>query len=271
MPPAVAGTCSEGSPPLATPDLSIVIPCYNEAEGIPAMRERLTAVLPALRQRGGVELILVDDGSGDRTGDLLAEAFAGIPEARVVRHDRNRGLGAALRTGFAHVGGAVVVTCDSDGTYPFAEIPALLDRLTPGVDIVTASPYHPGGGIENVPAYRVTISKGASLCYRTLVDPRIHTYTALFRACRREVIEQTATRADGFLMVTELLVEALLAGFRVVEYPAVLRVRQYGQSKARVLQITRTHLDYMAGLIGRRLGGRGARPLARSLPRAQSE
>ncbi|MCS6881903.1 MAG: glycosyltransferase family 2 protein [Oscillochloridaceae bacterium] len=237
-------------------DLSVVVPCYNEAEGIPTMRERIGQVLPELRQRGSVELILVDDGSSDNTGALLASAFRDVPEARIVSHERNRGLGAALRTGFAHSRGAVIVTCDSDGTYPFAEIPALLDRLTPDVDIVTASPYHPGGRVENVPTYRVAISKSASLCYRLLIDWNIHTYTALFRACRREVIERITTHADGFLMVTELLVEARLAGYRIAEYPTTLRVRRYGQSKAKVLRITRTHLRYMAGLIGRRFAGR---------------
>jgi len=239
---------------MATHDLSVIVPCYNELEGIAAMHARMAAILPELRRRGSVQLVFVDDGSSDGTGDQLTKAFSGWPELLIVRHERNRGLGQALRTGFAHATGAVIVTCDSDGTYPFAEIPALLDLLTPEVDIVTASPYHPSGGIENVPAYRVAISKSASLCYRLLVDPQIHTYTALFRACRREVIERVQTSADGFLMVTELLVEALLAGFRTVEYPTTLRVRQYGQSKARVFAITRTHLRYMAGLIGRRLG-----------------
>jgi dolichol-phosphate mannosyltransferase len=134
-----------------------------------------------------------------------------------------------------------------------------LAHLTPDVDVVTASPYHRDGGIENVPAYRIFISKCASLLYRMLVDPRIHTYTAIFRAYRREVIEQCPTTADGFLMVTEQLVEAKLAGYTVAEYPAVLRVRQYGQSKARILRITRSHLIYQRGLIGRRLfGPRGA-------------
>lgn len=244
--------------------ISIVVPCYNESEGIAAMQERMALALSQLSDRGRVQLVLVDDGSSDGTGDLLDEAFGGWPDVVIVRHPHNRGLGAALRTGFAQATGAVVVTCDSDGTYPFAEIPNLLDRLVPGVDIVTASPYHPGGGIDNVPAYRVTISKGASFLYRRLVDGRIHTYTALFRACRREVIERVPTTADGFLMVTELLVESLLAGYKVVEYPTTLRVRQYGQSKAKVLRITRTHLRYMAGLLGRRL--RGGRPqLSRGL------
>jgi dolichol-phosphate mannosyltransferase len=238
-------------------DLSVIIPCYNEAAGITAMRERLAAVLPALRQRGSLELVLVDDGSVDGTGDLLERAVGDWPEVTIVRHERNRGLGAALRTGLSHANGAVIVTTDSDGTYPFAHIPALLDLLQPGVDVVTASPYHPQGGIANVQAYRIFISKGASLIYRLMLDRRIHTYTALFRAYRREVIEHIRPRInhDGFLMVTQMLVEAILAGYRVAEYPTVLQVRQVGASKAKIVRITKTHLRYMAGLIGRRLRG----------------
>jgi dolichol-phosphate mannosyltransferase len=248
---------------MSSAQISLVIPCYNESEGIAAMHERLQAVLPALQSRGPVELILVDDGSSDGSGELLTAAFGGWPSARVVRHERNRGLGQALRTGFQHASGAIVVTCDSDGTYPFVEIPALLDRLAPGVDLVTASPYHAAGAVENVPAYRVLISKGASLCYRLLIDWQIHTYTALFRAYRRDLIERVQTRSDGFLMVAELLVEARLAGFRVAEYPTTLRVRQYGQSKARLLRITQAHLRYMSSVAWRRLAGRAPAPLSR--------
>jgi dolichol-phosphate mannosyltransferase len=248
---------------MSATQISVIIPCYNESEGIPALRSRIAAVLPALRERGKVEIVFVDDGSSDGTGEQLAAAFAGWPEVHLARHGRNQGLGQALRTGFAAATGSIIVTCDSDGTYPFAEIPALLDRLEPGVEVVTASPYHPQGGVDNVPQYRVAISKTASLLYRLLVDWQIHTYTALFRAYRREVIERVSTRADGFMMVAELLVEARLAGFRVAEYPTTLRVRQYGQSKAKVLRITRTHLQYMATLAGRRLGRSGNPALSR--------
>lgn len=246
------------------PGLSIVIPCYNESEGIAAMHARFTEVLPTLEHHGPVELVLVDDGSADNTYELLAQHFGPMPGAQIVRHERNRGLGAALRTGLAQARGAIIVTADSDGTYPFAEIPALVAGLRPGVDVVTASPYHPAGAIENVPTYRVFISKGASLLYRLLVDWRIHTYTALFRAYRREVVEATGARTthDGFLMVTQMLVEAMLTGYRVAEYPTTLRVRRYGQSKARILRITRSHLRYQAGLIGRRLRGRGGAVLS---------
>lgn len=252
---------------MAGADLSIVIPCYNESEGIPAMRARLAEVLPQLRRNGEVELVLVDDGSADDTYNLLQQHFGGWDGVQILRHERNRGLGAALRTGLARARGQIIVTADSDGTYPFVEIQSLLDRLTPGVDVVTASPYHPDGAIANVPAYRVFISKGASLLYRLLIDWRIHTYTALFRAYRREVIETINARTDhdGFLMVTQMLVEAILAGYRVAEYPTTLRVRQYGQSKAKILRITRSHLNYQAGLIGRRLRRRQGAQLSRDL------
>ncbi|MCU0491329.1 MAG: glycosyltransferase family 2 protein [Chloroflexaceae bacterium] len=238
--------------------LSIIIPCFNEAEGVQAMHERLVAVWPTLSRTGQTELILVDDGSTDATYTLLQQAFATWPNARIVRHNQNQGLGVALRTGFSYARGAIIVTCDSDGTYPFNEIPNLLARLGPDVDIVTGSPYHPEGGIENVPAYRIFLSKGASFLYRVLVDGRINTYTSMFRAYRRPVVERVQTRATGFLMVTEMLVEAMLNGFHVAEYPAVLRVRRYGQSKARVARITRTHLEYQANLLRRRLFGNSA-------------
>lgn len=245
--------------------VSLVIPCYNEADGIEQLREQMAELWPLLAARGECELVLVDDGSTDGTYSLLTNAFADWDNVAVLRHERNQGLGAALRTGFAQANGAIVVTTDSDGTYPFRTIPAMLDLLQPDVDIVTASPYHPMGGVDGVPAYRLLFSKSASMLYRLLVDPQLHTYTAMYRAYRREVIEQIPTTANGFLMVTELMVGALLAGYHVAELPAVLRVRRYGQSKARVWQITRSHLRFQRGIIRRRLaqatrmlGARGA-------------
>lgn len=234
--------------------LSLVIPCYNESDNIAQLHQQLSAIQPELERRGGFELVLVDDGSSDDTFARLSSTFAAWENARIVQHERNRGLGAALRTGFAQAHGEVIVTTDSDGTYPFTSIPALLDMLQPGIDIVTASPYHPSGGVDGVPAYRLLFSKGASAMYRVLLDPRLHTYTAMYRAYRREVIERIPTSSDGFLMVTELLVGALLAGYHAAEFPAVLRVRRYGQSKARVWQITRSHLRFQARVLMQKLG-----------------
>jgi dolichol-phosphate mannosyltransferase len=155
-----------------------------------------------------------------------------------------------------HATGDVVVTTDSDGTYEFRTIPELLGHLLPKVDLVTASPYHPAGGVDNVPGYRLVLSTGSSLIYRILVDWRIHTYTALFRAYRRRVIEHVMHEADGFLGGTELLVRAMLAGYQVAEYPTVLHSRAHGASKAKLWRTTQTHPKFQARVLAYRLGRR---------------
>ncbi|MCC7369127.1 MAG: glycosyltransferase family 2 protein [Chloroflexi bacterium] len=241
-------------------DISLVIPCRDEADNVQVLQQELRPVVEALRQQYSVELVFIDDGSVDGTGDLLEATFADDPAVRVVRHETGRGLGAGLRTGFAYSTGEIVITTDCDASYPFSLIPPLLERLTPGVDIVTASCYHPDGGVENVPAYRIFLSKSASFMYRVLLDWRVHTYTCLFRAYRRHVIDRAEFESDGFLGVTEILANAIRDGRVVAELPCVLRARRYGQSKARVARIIRSHLRFQWGLLaGRR----------RSTPREQ--
>jgi dolichol-phosphate mannosyltransferase len=226
-------------------DLTIIIPCFNESDSIQVLYDELTPVVAALRRDRAVEVLFVDDGSTDNTGDLLVAAFGSNSDVRVIRHDRNRGLGAALRTGYHHARGRIVVTADSDATYPFQLIPSLLDRLQSGADIATGSCYHRDGGIEgDVPGYRVLLSRSASTIYRLIVDRRVHTYTCLFRAYRRHVLESVELRADGFLGVTELLVKAMLMGYSVAELPCTLRVRRYGASKAKLARTTRAHLTF---------------------------
>jgi dolichol-phosphate mannosyltransferase len=148
----------------------------------------------------------------------------------------------------------VIITTDSDGTYRFGEIPKLMSRMRDDVGIVTASPYHPEGGVANVPSYRLVLSRGSSLIYRTLVDPRIHTYTALFRAYRSDVINSIEFTSDGFLAVAELLVNAKLAGYRVVEHPAVLHSRVAGMSKAKLVRTIVAHIKFQLHILMRRLG-----------------
>jgi dolichol-phosphate mannosyltransferase len=238
--------------------LTVVIPCYNEAANVPGLKTDLWPVVQRLRQNGqwqDVEIIFVDDGSSDNTADLLEREFAGLGQVVLLRHPRNRGLGAALRTGFEACTGDVIVTADSDGTYPFREIEPLLARLLPGIDIVTASPYHPQGGVDNVPGYRIFLSKSASALYRVLVNPRLHTYTSMFRAYRRHIIANNRHEHDGFLGVTEIMVRAILNGAKVAEHPCRLRVRRYGQSKARVISITRSHFRFQFQVLIYRLGG----------------
>lgn len=229
--------------------VSIVIPCFNEAESLPALGSRLPAVLDLLcRRYADVRVLLVDDGSTDATPLMLQKLAAQEPRYTVMTHHKNQGLGAALRTGFSHSRSDVVITTDADGTYDFGEILGLAALLTPGVDIVTASPYHPAGCIEGVPAYRLALSLGASLCYRLLLDFNLHTYTAMFRAYRRTVLDTIQFSSTDYLSMTEILVSALLHGYSIAEFPVTLNVRKYGQSKARIARILRDHFLFQLRL-----------------------
>jgi len=238
-------------------DISIVIPCYNEVDNIAKLRDEFFPIVDRLAETQSVEVIFVDDGSTDGTYSSLQRAFSSslLPNfaIRIEKHPINRGLGAAIRTGFAAAHGNVIVTTDSDGTYRFDQIFPLLACLTPEIDMVTASPYHPQGGVLNVPGYRLVLSKGSSFLYRLLVSWRIHTYTALFRAYRREVVRSTPFQSDGFLAGTEILVNGMLMGFKVAEYPTVLYSRVNGVSKAKIARTIRAHLGFQWQILLRKL------------------
>lgn len=233
--------------------LTLIIPAFNEAEGVEQTAGKLRPALAALRERYAVDVVFVNDGSRDDTARLLEAAFAATEAVRVVSHERNRGLGAAIRTGFQHAHGDVIVTTDFDGTYDFDQIGALVAALDAvHADIATASPYHPQGRVEGVPPYRLLFSRGASLLYRLLVSWKIHTWTALFRAYRRPVIERIGFASDDFLAGTEILVNSMRAGFTVVECPMVLRQRTFGQSSIRIARVTQAHLKYQLRILFRR-------------------
>jgi dolichol-phosphate mannosyltransferase len=243
--------------PASHVDLSIVIPCYDEESSIEHMAGELQPVLQALAETASVEVVFVDDGSTDRTWDRLSGLSAAALKPALVtrlRHERNKGLGAALKTGLTSARGDVVVTTDSDSTYRFTEIPKLLACLTPEIDVVTASPYHPAGAVEGVPKYRLVLSRGSSLIYRLLVDRHVHTYTSLFRAYRADVIRSVDFTSTGYLGVAELLVNAKLSGYRVAEYPTTLHVRKIGTSKAKILRTIAAHLKFQFVVLLRRLG-----------------
>ena len=245
-------------------NLSVVVPCFNEEDNIDKLKTEFFPVIEGLlgsRMDGGqinaIEIVFVDDGSRDNTYNALKESFGSYSHANITikfeKHDVNRGLGAAMRTGFKVVTGDIVVTTDSDGTYHFSTIPSMLEHLKGQVAIVTASPYHPKGEVVGVPGYRIFLSRGSSLLYRILLNWKVHTYTALYRAYRREVIDQISFAADDFLGGTELMVKAMLKGYQVDEFPAALHRRMFGVSKAKLMKTIMSHLNFQTRLVLHRL------------------
>ncbi|MFH1276287.1 MAG: glycosyltransferase family 2 protein [Candidatus Woesearchaeota archaeon] len=236
--------------------LSIIVPCYNEEKGINHLYNNLTPVLDKLENNWAVELLFIDDGSTDNTNHLLTEQFKGLKNVKIIRHKKNMNLGAAMRTGFTNSTGDVIVTMDSDCTYSPSEIFALLDMLDENTDIVTASPYHPDGKVDGVPEYRLFLSKSITWIYRLITGAKIYTFTALFRAQRKNVIDNIKFESNNFLATAEMLIYALMKGYRVKEFPTTLHVRKYGVSKMKLLLVIKSHAKFVLKLLQMRLNGK---------------
>jgi dolichol-phosphate mannosyltransferase len=234
--------------------ISIVVPLYNEKDGIPQLSQTLSQLALKLAPDYELECVLVDDGSHDGTSEEAQKVFAWSSRPVHARHERNRGLGAAVRTGFGKATGEIVCTIDSDCTFDPLNIPGMLKVMDDQkVDIVTGSPYHPLGGVENVLPWRLLLSQGASVLYRRLCACKLYTYTSLMRAYRRQVIETVAFESDGFSATTELLLRAAHQGYKVAEVPMVLKSRAIGVSKMKVMYTIRTHLGLMTKALWWRL------------------
>ncbi len=250
--------------------VSVVVPCYNEEAAIPQLAEALVRLETCLKGRYRLELIFVDDGSADATRDALRRHFGNRPDCRILHHETNRGIAAALATGFRAATHDVVASIDSDCTYEPVQLADMLPRLTEGVAMVTASPYHPDGRVLNVPAWRLHISRAASWIYGRLLGNKLHTYTSCFRVCRRSAVIDQPLRHEGFVGVAEMLWRVDRAGERIVEHPAVLDVRRFGQSKMRVLSATLAHLRLLATIARCRIVDRFApskrKPRAPNVP-----
>ncbi len=245
------GRGTAGDPAERTP-ITIVIPCYNEELIIPYLANTLESVLNKFQARYESRLIFVDDGSKDGTWKALWKTFGAMPNARVLRHDRNRGVAAAVLTGVHAAETSIVCTMDCDCSYDPHDLGVMVPLLTRDVDLVTASPYHPQGEVRNVPAWRLGLSRSASFLYRRVLHNKIHTYTSCFRVYRREAVLEVQCRNDGFLGIAEVLGLIDLRGGNIVEVPATLQVRVLGRSKMKTLRTIVGHLGLLGRLVAMR-------------------
>lgn len=237
--------------------VSIVIPCYNEQEALPYLANTLRAVEKKLKEIGYVtDFIFVDDGSKDATFTTLNELFGDWKNVQIIRHAVNKGVAGGIMTGLRAAPSEIVCSIDCDCTFDPMELPMMLPMLKDNVDMVTASPYHPDGGIRNVPGWRLILSKGASFIYRRILRSKMHTYTSCFRVYRKESMAKIELDETGFHGVTEMLGRLDMNGGRIVEYPTVLDTRLFGASKMKTVRTIVGHVNLMFKLGKMRILGR---------------
>jgi len=206
--------------------LSIVIPVYNERDTLPKILERIRKV-PIDK-----EIILVDDGSTDGTCDYLRDlAGKRDPGIRVYFHEKNRGKGAALRTGFREVRGDVVIIQDADLEYDPEEYPRLLAPILDGrADVVYGSRFL-GGPHRVLFFWHYLGNKALTLLSNVLTNLNLSDMETCYKVFRAEVLRDLELTADRFDIEPEITVKLARKGCRIYETPISYSGRDYKEGK----------------------------------------
>lgn len=235
-----AGTLAAARPAAATtadPYISIVMPCLNEEQTVAICVTKALGWLEKAGLQG--EVIVVDNGSSDRSVELAEEAGA-----RVV-HERRRGYGQTYLRGFTEARGEFIVMGDSDDTYDFSDLSALIEPLKHGADMVVGNRF--AGGISQgaMPwAHRYIGSPIINFVIRLFFGTRIGDSQSGLRAFRRNVPERLMLRSGGMELASEMIVSASRAGMSITEVPAPYNVRQ-GESKLNTVRDGWRHIRYL--------------------------
>lgn len=221
-------TCAAGE----RPELSILIPAWNEEGNIGPLLKRCHATLKAM----GIsyEILVIDGGSVDNT---VAEAEA---EGAVARKQEGRGYGGALRTGFGMARGRYVQTMDSDLSHE----PEVIEQLYAArerADVIIASRYVKGGAAD-MPLYRAILSRILNVVFTTVLQIPVKDISSGFRLYRGDVVRSLEFYAADFDVLEEILILIIVQGGTVAEVPFHYRPRVEGKSHARLFHFALAYL-----------------------------
>ncbi len=228
--------------------LTVFFPMWNEEAMIATTEDAAHIVLRRLVNEGEVgddELLVVDDGSTDRTGAIAEELAAGDPHVRVVHHDRNRGLGAGIKTGFGNAKGSLVLYTDADLPADLAEARKAL-RLMRIYDADIVSAYRHDRTGEGTK--RVVYSFAYNWLVRLVFSLRVRDVNFAFKLCRRDVLDRIELVSEGSFIDAELLIRARKAGFEIIQFGVDYFPRTRGESTLSSGSIILTILREMRSL-----------------------
>ncbi|QNI92676.1 beta-glycosyltransferase/ family 2 [Synechococcus sp. BOUM118] len=222
---------------MSTPlDLSVVVPLYNEEESLPYLVEQLTDALRPSGER--FELVLVNDGSSDRTAEVLEQLSHKVPELVAVLLRKNYGQTAAMAAGFDVAQGDVIVSLDGDLQNDPADIPMLLAKLQEGYDLVSGWRHQR----QDAALQRKLPSRIANRLIGRVTGVKLHDYGCSLKAYRREVLSDMRLYGELHRFLPAL---AFIEGARITEVKVNHRARQFGSSKYGIDRTFRVLMDLL--------------------------
>ena len=206
------------------PSVTVVVPAMNE-------EKNLRIFLPDLKGRG-YEVLLIDGHSKDNTVQVAKEI---MPSIRVIQQE-GKGKGAALRTGFKHASGDIIVMIDADCSMDANEIPAFIGALKAGADFAKGSRFIQGGGTVDMELYRKVGNWGLMMLVRLLYGGQYSDLCYGYNAFWKSVLPYLDLQGDGFEIETEMNIRALKAGLKVAEVPSFEAERVHGVSNLNTIK-----------------------------------
>ncbi len=209
----------------------IVIPTYNEIENLKLLAEAVLSIAPK-----NVEILIVDDGSPDGTGELADTLAQKNSRLHVLHRAKKMGLGTAYIHGFGwglKEDFESFIEMDADFSHDPKYLGKMLELLTQN-DVVIGSRYVSGGGTLNWGLGRKILSRGGSFYSRMILGASIRDFTGGFNGWRRHVltsVDLPTLKSDGYSFQIELKYRAFLRGFKIVEFPIIFEDRKIGKSK----------------------------------------
>ncbi|WP_083602927.1 polyprenol monophosphomannose synthase [Bowdeniella nasicola] len=210
----------------------VIIPTYNEKDNLPV-------IVPKVLELTDADILVVDDGSPDGTGELADELAAQNDRVHVMHRSEKSGLGRAYVAGFTWALArdySHILEMDADLSHRPIDLPKLLTRADrpDAPDLVIGSRWVTGGAVENWPMNRLWLSRGSNLYVRLATGLRVHDATAGFRVFRREILEKidlSAVQSHGYSFQVDMTLRVDEAGGIIVEVPIVFVERTEGVSK----------------------------------------
>jgi glycosyltransferase involved in cell wall biosynthesis len=232
------------------PGLTRFFPAYNDAGTIASLV--IQAVAVAGRLTPDFEVLVINDGSQDATGQIADELARTYPQVRVIHHPRNRGYGGALRTGFASASKELVAYTDGDAQYDPSELEVLWKRLTPDADLVNGYKIS-----RSDPMHRIVIGRIYHHTVKLLFGLKVRDVDCDFRMMRRSIFDTVHLEKNSGVICLEMMKKITDGGFRIVEVPVHHYHRAYGKSQFfNFRRILKTGIDVMrlwlALVVGRR-------------------